>query len=188
MNVHESWAVIHRFLGREFPSITSTLVPGAAPSEIEALERTLMLKLPEDLKCSLMIHNGQLGESGLFDFRNLLGCSELLDQFNMATEIYNETGPAHPSERPATDRITTDMGWGKGWVPFAGFQCSLVVADCLPPQEGHFGQVFETDYQRPSEVLYESFSDWLAHYAKAFSEGKFEVRVGVPVVYGHQGA
>jgi cell wall assembly regulator SMI1 len=121
MNINESWTLIHNFLERDFPHIISTLSPGAHLDEIEKLEKHLMLELPADLKESLMIHNGQIGELGLFDFKNLFSCSEILSQFNMCTEIYNDSGPAHPSERPTTDRIATDVGWGKGWVPFAGF-------------------------------------------------------------------
>jgi cell wall assembly regulator SMI1 len=185
MLVRESWETIRRFLSREFPSLTTSLLPGATSSEIDALEKQLTFKLPEDLRTSLMVHNGQTGDSGLFDVKSLLSCSDLLSEYRMATEIYNGIGPAHPSARPTTSRIETSVGWGKGWVPFAGFQTSFVVADCLPPDGQDFGQIFETDYQVPSEVLYESFSDWLAHYARAFSEGRFEVSVGVPIVHGH---
>jgi hypothetical protein len=34
--------------------------------------------------------------------------------------------------------------------------------------------------------MFESYSDWLAYYANAFYEKKFQISAGVPVIYGNQ--
>jgi cell wall assembly regulator SMI1 len=190
MKVRESWLAIEAFLEREFPLLRASLAPGATKEEIQATEKTLGVKLPSELKESLQIHNGQNDPQGLlgaFDVRKLFCCSEIVKAFELAMEIYNDTGPPHPSERPATKRIKTDLGWSPGWVPFAGFQNSLVVVDCLPPEPGVFGQVFATDFQCPDDISHESYSEWLASYADAFGKGRFNIEAGIPVVDGYDG-
>ncbi len=58
MKVKEIWQELEKFFESDAPRVNATLNPGIGPDKIEAFERQFDLKIPEDFKESLMIHNG----------------------------------------------------------------------------------------------------------------------------------
>lgn len=169
----EIWEVLDEQLKKKCPKLFVTLNPGASEYEIATLESRIQLLLPNDLKESLRIHNGQHdpgGTHGIFNVQALLSCERIWDEYKLAQDIYNDIGPACYEKEPKG--INCGKGWGDGWIPFAGFQASCTVTDILPAKDGKSGQVFETYAQQAGEILFPSVTAWLHWFAKAFLKVK----------------
>ena len=177
------WKELDAQLEEKFPKLYATLNPGASELEIKNLESHFSAPIPDDLKASLRVHNGQNDPNltnGIFNFQVLLSCDRILEEFNMAYEIYNDTGPAW-YDSPIKG-LNTENGWSKGWVPFVSFQENCTNVDILPPDDGIYGQVFETRYQAADEVIFPSIKDWLHFYKEAIKNDRYENEGGVPYV------
>lgn len=59
------WKRIHAWLDVNAPPGYGFLQPGASPDAIEAAEEAMGIKLPEDVKASYRVHDGQAREPGL---------------------------------------------------------------------------------------------------------------------------
>src|SRR5687767_10552776 len=59
------WKRIHAWLDENAPAGYGKLRPGASAKKIEAAENAMGLKLPNDVKASYRIHDGQSIEPGL---------------------------------------------------------------------------------------------------------------------------
>jgi hypothetical protein len=59
------WKRIHTWLDANAPAGYGNLRPGASAKEVQAAEKTLGLKLPDDFKASYRIHDGQGMQPGL---------------------------------------------------------------------------------------------------------------------------
>jgi cell wall assembly regulator SMI1 len=57
------WGRLESWLKKNAPEVLDDLNPWASESEVLELETALGFNLPEDLKESLRIHNGQAGNS-----------------------------------------------------------------------------------------------------------------------------
>lgn len=92
----EKWLATHR------PRYLKGLQPGAKKATLDALEKTLGLKLPDSLRSLLAWHNGQ-GE----DFIGCLEESWIL----MSTDQI-------AAAKPDLDAEAADTGWQTAWIPF----------------------------------------------------------------------
>ncbi|HEY9877863.1 MAG TPA: SMI1/KNR4 family protein, partial [Leptolyngbyaceae cyanobacterium] len=76
------WARIDAWLMANAPGVLQTLKPGASDAQIKAFEQVVGVQLPEDVKASFRIHNGQSDyEYGLIDGRELLSLDRIQDEW-----------------------------------------------------------------------------------------------------------
>ncbi|GII94735.1 SMI1/KNR4 family protein [Sinosporangium siamense] len=62
--VEKAWRRLERWLAENAPQSYADLAPPATPREIARVEKAMMLRFPDDLKASLMRHNGVLRGAG----------------------------------------------------------------------------------------------------------------------------
>src|SRR5437867_3449026 len=67
-DIQTLWMRIEQVLKKHVPSTAQTLAPPATESEIAQLEGAIELDLPEEFRCSLRIHNGQIDPTGCHSF------------------------------------------------------------------------------------------------------------------------
>ena len=81
------WKELDAQLEEKFPKLYATLNPGASELEIKNLESHFSAPIPDDLKASLRVHNGQNDPNltnGIFNFQVLLSCDRILEEFNIS--------------------------------------------------------------------------------------------------------
>ena len=72
MNMQEIWRRIETCLKTNASQVFNTLQSGVSDKQIQELEEFLSIKLPEDVKSSYRIHNGQIGyDCGFIEARSV---------------------------------------------------------------------------------------------------------------------
>ena len=74
------WNRIETWLVANAPEILNNLQPGATDEAIKQAEIFLGIELPEDVKASYRLHNGQDGYNGLMDGWELLSLERMMDE------------------------------------------------------------------------------------------------------------
>ena len=81
--MQEIWTRIEFWLKANAPQVLDTFNPGASESQIKAVEDTLLIQFPDDVKSSYRIHNGQSGydcyDYGLINGREFLPLERIQD-------------------------------------------------------------------------------------------------------------
>jgi cell wall assembly regulator SMI1 len=165
------WERIERALRAHAPDTAATLAPPATDQELTALETAIGLALPEDLRASLKIHDGQRDPSRCHGFTGegiLLGASEITERWRMVTEIdEGERSHAAPGQGP---------WWETSCIPFTDAEGNMLGVD-MDPDLGHrVGEV--VCHVHDSEIergLSASFGDWLSTVADRLDGGKFRI-------------
>ena len=96
------WGRIERWFAEHRPEIELKLRPGAKEKEILAAEKQLGVRLPEDFRASLLVHDGQGDEPGVFLFPH----SERLGSLKAMVACWK-------GDRPSYDKHDSEgrFGW-----------------------------------------------------------------------------
>jgi cell wall assembly regulator SMI1 len=176
--MEEIWTQIDAWLEANAPVVSQSLQPGASDSQIQALEDTLSIYLPEDVRASYRIHNGQstvdYGAHGLIPLvREFLCLERIQDEWQVKKEVFNPEAFPDLESEPAPG-IKTDF-WNLQWIPLTsdggGDNHCL---DLDPAEGGTSGQIItmvQQDTRR--EVVATSFRNWLEEYAKKLESGEY---------------
>lgn len=150
-----------------------TLQPGASEAEIQALETALSINLPEDVKLSYRIHNGQFNnDDGLIDGCEFLCLQRIQEEWMIWKELLDDNTFADTYSDPQPG-IKNDW-WNVLWIPLtydgSGNHYCL---DLDPAQGGNFGQII-TMWHDDSEraIVAPSFRDWLTDYIAGLESGE----------------
>lgn len=130
------------------------LRPGASPEQIDALERTIGRRLPEDLRRSLAIHDG-----------GTLAAHTLLEVDAIAGAWTHQTARHRASEDQGAGQGALRRGrWRREWIPFARDPSgALLCVDLSPGPRGRFGQlVVVADNAEPVADRSRRYVDWLS--------------------------
>jgi|GEM_PF-512618 len=147
------WKRLEKAVKAVAPEVHRSLLKGAPDANILALEKHLKVELPDELKESYRIHNGQKhGEDGLIpasmmeDEYVLLSLDELKTEWSNWKKLTDD-GEFKNSESTPDTGIRNDW-WNPGWIPFAwdGGGNSLCV-DLAPAKGGTVGQVILMDHE-----------------------------------------
>jgi cell wall assembly regulator SMI1 len=90
MGVASAWSQIDALLGQIVPGAVAALQAGATAKDVALLEDGIGLRMPDDLRASLEVHNGQAGpymSQVLFDNQWLLPSSEIAATWRTRTEV-----------------------------------------------------------------------------------------------------
>jgi cell wall assembly regulator SMI1 len=131
-------------------------LPGASEDQIAACESELGVSLPEDVKASFRIHNGQQGGSqGIFPpprpksydiSQNLLTLQGVLDEWSVWKDLID--GGEFEGESSQPDDGIRDDWWRPGWISltYDGGGDSQCV-DLEPAAGGVVGQVIGMNHE-----------------------------------------
>lgn len=174
------WARIETWLSLNAPSLLETLQPGARDAEIEELENQLSIQLPEDVKASYRIHDGQkdVGSPFLYGYE-FLSLEDIYMQWKLEqgvdSEIREIYGSEYPSQlnRQLEENEVRNESWNRYWIPLASSDAGdHYCLDLAPTEKGTLGQIIamaHEDDTRP--LLAPSFQVWLEQFADALETG-----------------
>jgi cell wall assembly regulator SMI1 len=121
--MRETWARIETWLEINAPSVLQVLQPGASNAQIQELEEFLRVQLPEDVKSSYRIHNGQSGDSygfigGEHEFLSLEGIKR---EWTFWRHLFNngafqEDNGQDQGSNP--DSGINNVFWHPKWIPY----------------------------------------------------------------------
>lgn len=176
--MQEIWVQIESWMGANAPDALDLLQPGASDAQITELEDVLSIQLPEDVKSSYRIHNGQSGYGWLINGREFLSLERIQDEWQVWKELLDsgtfqtEEGQDQGSE---PEPGICNVWWSSKWIPLTYDGSGN--HDCLdlsPAEGGTVGQIitmWHDDADR--RIVAPSFRAWLTQYAEGLASGRF---------------
>jgi cell wall assembly regulator SMI1 len=149
------WQRIHAWLDASAPAGYGDLRPGASAKAIRAAENAMGLKLPDDVKASYRIHDGQGNEPGLIGGEGwrLLSLQEMV-------ETWGRWSRADPK-----DAHCVPIAWiGTG---------DHVFLDLDPDSKVPGRLMIQRSDSADPDPLMPSFSFWLEDFADELEDGVF---------------
>jgi cell wall assembly regulator SMI1 len=171
-----TWERIESWLRVNAPGIFNTLLPGATDEEIRRAEDSLRVTLPESVRESYRIHNGQGlhgSASGFIEGRRLLSLEGVLMEWNAWKEVL-DSGSFKALQGDPVGPVRKDW-WNQKWIPLttdgSGNHHCL---DFDPAPGGKVGQIITLWHDEASRgVDADSFDEWLARVADDLERGKY---------------
>jgi len=158
---------------------------GASEKAIAAAEKAMKLKFPQDLRESLLLHDGQEDEP---DFDWMPGCSPLqplhalVERWKEERDMEEEEVEDEDSE---DDAKLKDGLYNVKRIPIAGTQWwdgDNTYVDLAPGSKGKAGQIITFTSECDISVLGPSLRATLERYAKMLEGGKLVWKKGAGVV------
>jgi cell wall assembly regulator SMI1 len=185
--MQEIWERIEKWLLANAPELYDELSPGASEEELQRAETILGVRLPDEVRESYGIHNGQkhyrgvgfntaeveLKLYGLLDNSTLMSLEAILGRWNMLKEL-REGGDFDDLEC-ITDGSTVTDWWHPKWIPFTyNFQGDYDCIDLNPGEKGRQGQIIEFwhDYDKRF-LIAGSFQEFMGRFAGELEAGEF---------------
>jgi cell wall assembly regulator SMI1 len=170
----ETWGRIETWLGSNASLLLDSLCPGATVSEIAELERALGVVLPDDVRESYGIHNGQSDDGpGLIDTWEFLSLDRILAEWRIWKDLLDSGTFAESRGKPVGP--IRDDWWNPRWIPVtysgSGDHHSI---DLDPAPGGAAGQIitmWHDDADR--RVIAANWSEWFERFADALEGGQY---------------
>ena len=172
--IEATWKRIEAWLAANAPPVLASLQAGASAEEIGQLERVLGVTLPDDVKASYRIHDGQgEGSAGLTEEGDLLPLAQIARAWSSWQQLA-VAGSFDMAESQPSGPIKTQW-WNLRWIPFThDGSGNHLCLDLDPAPGGTPGQVitmWHDDARR--KIVAASFSLWLAHFADQLEAGDY---------------
>lgn len=165
----ENWLKVHA------PDVLNDLNPGASESDLLALETALGVILPEDLKDSLRIHNGQSGKSQwLIAGWELLSTKRILNEWEVWKDLND--GETFKDFDVDSQKGVANVWWQPAWIPLTYNGCGdHHCLDLAPTFEGKNGQIISMwhDWEE-RKVLAENYKQWFDQLVRTFESNDAE--------------
>lgn len=173
--IREGWHRIEKWCRRNLPGLLAGLNSGATEEQVGSVEHVIQQSLPEEVRESLFIHNGQLAGTSvgfLFGQLTLASC----DRIALEYEHWKGSDPGDP---PTTHTFFPEDAIANryhhdGWIPIAyedGCGNCLAV-DLAPGPSGIRGQIIDFGADIYDQgVLAPSWGEFLISYAKLLESG-----------------
>jgi cell wall assembly regulator SMI1 len=169
--VRLAWQRIETWLSVNAPDMLELLPAGAPLASLEALEVTLGIALPVDLRESLQCHDGS-GDLWLHEY----GCFNSVAQIRQWWEMFSELwGDGSNDDAAAPRGFIKAMWWNQSWIPVTDCRngdCAAIDLD--PPSQAPSGQVFFwLNAGGPRDVLASSWTQLMQGFALDLETGKY---------------
>ncbi|MFJ6440555.1 SMI1/KNR4 family protein [Streptomyces sp. NPDC091649] len=109
--VAASWRRIDAWLARHAPARPADLRPPATTGAIDALESRMNLRLPDDLRASLLCHDGDTSYLAVLPCGPLYSTEQIAEVRQLRMEVWEDSEDSDEAETP---------WWREDWIPFAG--------------------------------------------------------------------
>lgn len=171
--IQKIWNDIERWYAENAPRLLENLRNGVSDQDISKFEARVGLKLPNDYKASLRLHNGDVY---VHDY-NYLSLERVLNKWLMMTEQSEEGVFEEREVFDAGGGIIQNAWWHRDWIPFAeDGGGNLICIDMAPETDGVVGQILNMELQSgPFASEYTSFLKWLESYKDDLYGGVYEV-------------
>jgi len=180
-NVSTSWARLGQWLKAHFPPKLHGLFPGASEEQLRSLERTIEQKLPDDVRESLRIHNGQgLPDQGVLyrcrpcnvgEIETIWRCSV---EYALPVQESNPEGCYLEQFSSQPDGAVQCLGATRGWISLHDWDGNHIGVDLNPGPRGAFGQVINFGHDASTKyVLAPSWAHFLEDVADELEAGNF---------------
>ncbi|MGY4492260.1 SMI1/KNR4 family protein [Pseudomonas sp. TE3610] len=169
------WKRIEDWLSVHAPEAFAGLNGPASQARLEETERTLGVRLPDDVRASYLLHDGQdTNAPCLLLGWEFLPLAEIVAQWSIWKELLDQDTFAD-FESEADGLLVRKDWWNAGWIPFThdGGGDHFCI-DLAPGPHGTAGQIIEMwhdDGIRP--VMASSFSALLGAYADSLEAGDY---------------
>ncbi len=174
----DTWEKIETWLGANVAGVLATLLPPASLQEIQRAEEILGVTLPDDVRESYSIHNGQALDQqtagyGLVAGHELLRLSYVTAAWRGYKAQYDE-GSFDVMPEPA-EGVKDDF-WNPKWIPITTIGTTEhYCVDLDPGPGGTMGQIILWNRDGHRSVVARSFRDWLHAFAQDLEEGEYTV-------------
>ncbi len=170
----EIWQRIEVWLSENAPEVLGTLQQGATNEQIAELEQGIGVQLPEDVRESFRIHNGQIDYSfGFIHAVELLSLTRVWQEWSVWKEL-RDNGTFETFTSEPQQEIKGDW-WNECWIPLtydgSGNHHCL---DMAPTAAGTPGQIITMWHDSGDrEVVAGSYRIWLENFAADLENGVY---------------
>ena len=166
MTIEDTWTRIDHWLRMHSPATLEALRSGTDDDALDAFERELGVRLPDDYRASMKIHDGQEPNTfGFIDARQLLSLSEVRAHWRSWQQVM-ESGVLKEAQ-PEPGVGVKPYWWSPFWIPITS--TGSADNDCLdldPSPEGTYGQIVTVWHDDSTRIVESSsFGDWLVQFA-----------------------
>lgn len=172
------WKRIEDWLAVNNPKILNSLQPGATDAELHISEESMSIELPEDVKQSYRIHDGQSNIAPpLMGEWRLLSLKSIKKQWELMKELADK---GQLTAKATSDGKVQAEWWNCKWIPIAhngagDFHC----LDLDPTPNGSVGQMIcFWHMSEERKVIASSFQIWLKEFAEDLESGRYKVKHG----------
>ena len=168
------WDRIDAWLDTNAPDVKKSLNPGATDKDIADAEADLGVSLPDDVKASYKIHNGQVEyDMGFINSREFLSLNRIVDEWSVWNDLLQGGDFSGANGEP--DAGIKDDWWNARWIPLTYDGSGN--HDCLdldPAPGGNVGQMIEMWHDDADRALLApSFTEWLTKFADDLEAGEY---------------
>jgi len=172
------WRRWENWLKENVPDVYESLSPGASESEITLVEQVLGVRLPEDFRQFLRIHNGQNTQSiGLFGNYWFLSTENVEAEWKIWKDLL-DAGEFQGLDPKPIGPIRPDQWWRSTWIPISNdgsgnHHC----LDLDPAPGGNRGQVITMWHdQGERKLIAKSFREWVENIVENLENGTFRIK------------
>ncbi|MBI3410068.1 MAG: SMI1/KNR4 family protein [Planctomycetes bacterium] len=182
--VGDSWKRLERWLDQHFPRGLSNLRSGASVEDLDRLEKAIGQKLPEDVRQSWLLHDGEKEACQGVIFRHWLQAVHGICRDWKCWQDILPDQEAHPdwwnlySYGSFPEGAIQHLYVTKGWIPLHDWDGWCIGVDLNPGPNGISGQVIE--FGRHAEqkcVLALSWAHFLEDVADELEAGHFTLEL-----------
>lgn len=175
--VPATWKRLDALLAKHAPAVRKSLRSPSKRRAIAELEKTIKRSLPDDVKASLVCHDGQsdVGGGCVFGYR-LLPVESIVAYWELSRGRDEDAVP-NKRIRSFPNGAVQHCESHPGWIPLvADWNGNYIGVDLAPNLDGQRGQVivFGRD-ESYHYVLSATWGEFLANYADDLRDGNFKV-------------
>ena len=185
--VYALWQRLEAWAAANAAVMLSELRGPAEPEALARFEAMSDLALPEGLRASLLLHDGEEGSRyccAWADAGELFGTTEILEHWHRMQQMAEEPDPEEIAKSMREGLIEVEgpvwaVACHKAWIPFMALNGGDVswYVDLVPAPGGTPGQVIEVDLECGRwRVRAPSFEAFLADYVGALEGGEYPER------------
>jgi cell wall assembly regulator SMI1 len=173
------WERIEKWLQANAPEVALALQIRATEDQIQADETAMGVTLPEDIRASYRIHNGQRNDMpgaeygfGILGAEDFLSLENMVEQWHTPTELLRE-GKFEGITVDSSEEVKPDW-WNPKWVPVTFSGGNNYCIDLDPAPSGKVGQIIAVWFDAPERgVIADSFMEWLEDFADRLEAGEY---------------
>ena len=155
-NIAQTWETIEAWYRQR--NKEGRLLPGASEVEIAQLEQQIGITIPEQLRESLMRHNGADEDS--WPTGKLFTAEEMAKETSNWQQLLKDSPDFY--RRESSDPRITNSLYGPGWLALDNdWAGNYTVLDMSPGPEGSAGQILFLDHEVGAHFICSSFAEWL---------------------------